>query len=42
VFVFALVSGAEKYGGGFQGLIKNAPSAMPWLMLLFLVYVAWK
>lgn len=42
VFIFALISGAEDYGGGFQGIIKNSPNAIPWLLLLVLVLVAWK
>ena len=42
VFVFALFSGAEEYGGGFEGLIKNSPNALPWLFLLVLVFLAWK
>jgi hypothetical protein len=41
-FVFALLSGAEEYGGGLQGLIKNSPNALPWLILLIFVFVAWK
>ena len=42
VFIFALLSGAEGYGGGFEGVIKNSPNALPWLILLILVYVAWR
>ena len=42
VFIFALFSGAEAYGGGINGLIKNSPNALPWVLLLFLVYIAWK
>lgn len=42
VFVFALFSGAEEYGGGFQGVIKNSPNALPWAGLLLLVFVAWE
>ena len=41
-FVFALLSGAEKYGGGFRGIIKNSPNALPWLLLFGIVYLAWK
>ena len=39
--VFAVLSGAEEQGGGFKGLIKNIPNALPWLVLLafnFLIY----
>ncbi len=42
VFIFALLSGSEDYGGGFAGIVKNSPNALPWLLLLALVYVAWK
>jgi hypothetical protein len=42
VITFALLSGAEKYGGGLKGILKNSPNALPWLGLLLLVYVAWK
>ena len=42
VLVFALLSGSEDYGGGITGVIKNSPNALPWLLLLLLVLVAWK
>ncbi|MBC8266881.1 MAG: hypothetical protein H8E84_07950 [Flavobacteriales bacterium] len=42
VFVFALFSGSEGYGGGFIGIIKNAPNALPWILLFGLNYLAWK
>lgn len=42
VFIFALLSGSESYGGGITGIIKNSPNAIPWLILLILVFVAWK
>jgi len=42
VFLFALASGSEAYGGGIMGIIKNSPNAIPWVALLVLVYVAWK
>ena len=42
VFIFALFSGAEGYEGGITGLIKNSPNALPWVLLLFLVNIAWK
>lgn len=41
-FVFALVSGAESFGGGIRGIIMNSPNAIPWLLLIFLVYLVWK
>ena len=42
VFIFALLSGSEDYGGGLVGILNNSPNALPWLLLLALVYVAWK
>ena len=42
IFIFALLSGAEEYGGGIRGIIKNSPNAMPWLIFLALVYLTWK
>ena len=42
VFIFALLSGSEEKGGGIAGIIKNSPNAIPWLILLIFVYVAWK
>lgn len=42
VFVFALLSGAEAYGGGIMGIIKNSPNALPWFTLLILLGIAWK
>ena len=41
-FVFALFSGAEEYGSGLKGVLMNSPNALPWLLLLLLVYIAWK
>ena len=41
-FVFALLSGAEEYGGGLKGIIMNSPNALPWLLLFLLVRIAWK
>jgi hypothetical protein len=41
-FVFALLSGAEQQGGGFMGIVKNSPNALPWLLLFGLVYVIWR
>ena len=42
LFVFALFSGAESFGGGVIGVIKNSPNAAPWLGLLVFVFIAWK
>lgn len=42
VFLFALVSGAEAYGGGLYGVFRNAPNALPWALLLLLTALAWK
>lgn len=41
-FVFALLSGAEQYGGGFGGVVRNSPNALPWLVLYLINIVAWK
>ena len=41
-FVFALLSGAEEYGGGFMGVVKNSPNAIPWLILFGFIYGAYK
>jgi hypothetical protein len=42
VFIFALFSGSEDYGGGIRGIIQNSPNALPWLILLILIFIAWK
>ena len=42
VFIFALLSGSEGHGGGISGIIKNSPNAIPWLILLALIFIAWK
>ena len=42
VFFFALLSGSEDYGGGISGIIKNSPNALPWLLFLVLIFIAWK
>jgi len=42
VIIFALLSGAEDYGGGIMGIIKNSLNTIPWVVVLLLVYVAWK
>ena len=42
LFIFALLSGAEQYGGGLHGLIRNSPNALPWLVLLILWFIARK
>lgn len=41
-FIFALLSGAEEYGGGIQGIIKNSPNALPWLVLYVINIIVWK
>jgi len=40
--IFALLSGANDYGGGIIGIIKNSPNALPWIVLLGINYIAWK
>ena len=32
--VFAALSGAEELGGGWRGLVANAPNALPWVVAL--------
>ena len=41
VFIFALISGSEEYGGGFKGILKNSPNTLPWLLLLGMNYLVW-
>lgn len=41
-FIFALLSGAEQYGGGFKGVLMNSPNALPWLVLYLINILAWK
>jgi len=40
VFIFALFSGAESFGGGVIGIIKNSPNSLPWLLLFLLSRLA--
>lgn len=40
-FGFSLLSGAEDFGGGFQGVLRNSPNALPWFFLLIFVYFYW-
>ncbi|MBN1651260.1 MAG: hypothetical protein JW857_08025 [Bacteroidales bacterium] len=42
IFVFALLSGADDYAEGIEGIIQNIPNALPWLLFLLVVLVAWK
>jgi succinate dehydrogenase/fumarate reductase cytochrome b subunit len=42
IFIFALLSGSESFGGGVSGIIKNSPNSLPWLVLLALVIIAWR
>ena len=42
IFLFALASGSEEYGGGIMGLIKNSPNTIPWVVLLGLVFISFK
>ena len=42
IFITSLFFGASNYGNGLQGIIKNSPNSLPWLMLLFLNFIAWK
>lgn len=38
-FGFSLLSGAESFGGGVRGLLRNSPNALPWFFLLILIYL---
>lgn len=40
--IFALLSGAGLNGGGVYGIVRNSPNALPWLILLAMIYIAWK
>ena len=40
-FGFGLLSGAERFGGGFTGVLTNLPNALPWFLLLVFVYLSW-
>ncbi len=42
LLVFSVISGSEDYGGGLLGLLKNSPNAIPWLILILLILIAWK
>ena len=42
VFIFALISGSEAYGGGFSAIIKNSPNALPWLLYMVLILASLK
>ena len=41
-FIFAILSGSGDYGGGIKGIIKNSMNGAPWLIMLIILYVAWK
>ena len=41
-FIFALLSGTEKFGGGIKGISQNIPNALPWLLLFVIIYISWK
>ena len=41
IFLFALVSGAD-LDEGISGIIRNSPNALPWIILLIIVWIAWK
>lgn len=41
-FVFAIFSGSGDYGGGLKGVVKNSMNGAPWLLMLIMLFVAWK
>lgn len=40
-FGFALLSGAETFGGGVKGVLRNSPNALPWFFLLVFIFLYW-
>lgn len=42
LLAFSLLSGSIDYGGGVEGVLRNSPNALPWLILILLVFIAWK
>lgn len=42
VFIFAILSGSDDYGGSIKGIIQNSMNGLPWLILLVILFVAWK
>jgi hypothetical protein len=42
LFTFALLSGSAEYGRDITSIIKNSPNALPWLIFIILVMIAWK
>jgi len=42
LFIFSLLSGADRLGGGIKGIIHNFPNTLPWIILLVAVFVSFK
>lgn len=42
IFIFALFSGAEGYGNDFKAIAKNSANALPWLLFLLFIWLAWE
>ena len=42
LFIFSLLSGADRLGGGITGIIYNSPNSLPWLILLIFAYIAFR
>ncbi len=40
-FVFAMLSGAEQYGGGLKGIMLNSPNVLPWATLYLINVLTW-
>lgn len=40
LLLFSLVSGTEGYDNGIYGLIKNSPNAIPWIILIGLLFLS--
>ena len=41
-FIFALLSGSGRYGGGLRGILLNSPNAIPWLLFFIIIYISLK
>ncbi|WP_298895257.1 hypothetical protein [uncultured Psychroserpens sp.] len=42
LLAFSILSGSTDYGGGIEGVLRNSPNGLPWILLIVLVFVARK
>ncbi|WP_299336408.1 hypothetical protein [uncultured Psychroserpens sp.] len=42
LLAFSLLSGSLDYGGNLMAIFKNSPNALPWFVLIMLIFIAWK